>query len=226
MCPENICAGMIITIDGPAGAGKSTVARAVALKLNLPYLNTGAIYRAVSWWLNNKGISPEKEDEIAREMKDFSLSLDGGRVSVFGRDITEDIRSPEIDSIVSPYAALMCVRDAMMDVQRSQGKNGLVADGRDMGTVVFPDADLKVFLTAEAEERARRRYAERIAKGEKADYNETLDTVQKRDFYDMNREIAPLRPAAGCVVLDCTNMTADEVVDAITSLASKICESK
>ena len=139
-----------------------------------------------------------------------------------GEDVTRAIRTARVDSIVSAYAARPEVRDALTGFQRAQAANGLVADGRDMGTVIFPDAELKIFLTASAEERARRRCAEREAKGESADYDEILKQVIERDRYDMTREIAPLRPAQGCVILDSTDMSAAEVVDAIASLAKEI----
>lgn len=212
---------LIITIDGPAGAGKSTVARLVAKATGLPYLDTGAIYRAVAWFLNGMGIAAEDGPAVEEALKNFSLSLAGGAVTVDGRDISKEIRTQEIDGVVSSYAALKTVRDSLLTLQRSQAGNGLVADGRDMGTTVFPDAELKIFLTASAEERANRRYMERIARGETADYDEVLRQVNERDQFDINREVSPLRPALGCVILDSTSMTADEVVDAITGLAKE-----
>ena len=213
---------IIVTIDGPAGAGKSTTAKAVAEKTGLPYLDTGALYRAVAWKLDKEGVAPEDGDKIAETLKDFKIEVAGGKVTADGEDVTRAIRTARVDSIVSAYAARPEVRDALAGFQRAQAANGLVADGRDMGTVIFPDAELKIFLTASAEERARRRCAEREAKGESADYDEILKQVIERDRYDMTREIAPLRPAQGCVILDSTDMSASEVVDAIASLAKEI----
>ena len=213
---------IIVTIDGPAGAGKSTTAKAVAEKTGLPYLDTGALYRAVAWKLDKEGVAPEDGEKIAETLKDFKIEVAGGKVTADGEDVTRAIRTARIDSIVSAYAARPEVRDALAGFQRAQAANGLVADGRDMGTVIFPDAELKIFLTASAEERARRRCAEREAKGESADYDEILKQVIERDRYDMTREIAPLRPAQGCVILDSTDMSASEVVDAIASLAKEI----
>ena len=198
---------LVITIDGPAGAGKSTVARIAADKLGLPYLDTGAIYRAVTWRLIQDGTAPDETEKITAALQNISVSLSGGRVLVNGRDVTAEIRRPAIDAAVSSFSALRPVRDALIGFQRGQASEGLVADGRDMGTVVFPDADLKIFLTADAEERARRRYKERVERGENADFDEILKYVNERDLYDMNREIAPLRPAPGCVILDSTKMT-------------------
>lgn len=213
---------IIVTIDGPAGAGKSTTAKAVAEKTGLPYLDTGALYRAVAWKLDKEGVAPEDGEKIAETLKDFKIEVAGGKVTADGEDVTRAIRTARVDSIVSAYAARPEVRDALAGFQRAQASNGLVADGRDMGTVIFPDAELKIFLTASAEERARRRCAEREAKGESADYDEILKQVIERDRYDMTREIAPLRPAQGCVILDSTDMSAAEVVDAIASLAKEI----
>ena len=213
---------IIVTIDGPAGAGKSTTAKAVAEKTGLPYLDTGALYRAVAWKLDKEGVAPEDGEKIAETLKDFKIEVAGGNVTADGEDVTRAIRTARVDSIVSAYAARPEVRDALAGFQRAQAANGLVADGRDMGTVIFPDAELKIFLTASAEERARRRCAEREAKGESADYDEILKQVIERDRYDMTREIAPLRPAQGCVILDSTDMSAAEVVDAIASLAKEI----
>ena len=213
---------IIVTIDGPAGAGKSTTAKAVAEKTGLPYLDTGALYRAVAWKLDKEGVAPEDGEKIAETLKDFKIEVAGGKVTADGEDVTRAIRTARVDSIVSAYAARPEVRDALTGFQRAQAVNGLVADGRDMGTVIFPDAELKIFLTASAEERARRRCAEREAKGESADYDEILKQVIERDRYDMTREIAPLRPAQGCVILDSTDMSAAEVVDAIASLAKEI----
>ena len=213
---------IIVTIDGPAGAGKSTTAKAVAEKTGLPYLDTGALYRAVAWKLDKEGVAPEDGEKIAETLKDFKIEVAGGKVTADGEDVTQAIRTARVDSIVSAYAARPEVRDALTGFQRAQAANGLVADGRDMGTVIFPDAELKIFLTASAEERARRRCAEREAKGESADYDEILKQVIERDRYDMTREIAPLRPAQGCVILDSTDMSAAEVVDAIASLAKEI----
>lgn len=210
---------IIVTIDGPAGAGKSTAARAVAERIGLPYLDTGALYRAVAWKLNKEGIAPDEGERITKALASFNLELRPGGLCADGADVTAAIRTPEIDRIVSAYAARAEVRDALTGLQRAQAANGLVADGRDMGTVVFPEAELKIFLTASAEERARRRYRERRACGEDVDYDEILKQVVERDSYDMTREIAPLRPAPGCIILDSSDMDAEAVTDAIASLA-------
>lgn len=216
---NNCITPLIVTIDGPAGAGKSTVARAVAKKIGLPYLDTGAIYRAIAWYLHGLGVAAEEGAALKSALSGFSVSFGVGAISVNGRDVSREIRTPEVDGIVSSYAALKAVRDSLLSIQRDQAVRGLVCDGRDMGTVVFPDAELKIFLTASSEERARRRWKERTDRGEKADYDEILKQVNARDDYDMHREVAPLRPAQGCVILDSTSMTPDQVIDAITGLA-------
>lgn len=209
----------VITIDGPAGAGKSTVARKVAEKLGISYLDSGAIYRAITWYMLCAGIPAEESSALEAALGSLFFEIKSGSISVNGRDVSKEIRTPEIDKNVSPYSALKLVRDSILDIQRLQAKNGVVADGRDMGTTVYPNADLKIFLTANAEERAKRRYEERIAKGENADYDAILEQVIARDEYDMTREVSPLMPAEDCVILDSTYMSAEQVVSEIVRLA-------
>lgn len=213
---------LVVAVDGPAAAGKSTVARLVAEKLGVPYLDTGSIYRAIAWLLSSEGIAADDEAAIKKVLCEMKIGLGGGRVVMNGTDVTDAIRTPEIDRLVSPVSALKCVRDSILAVQRAQAEGGLVADGRDIGTVVLPDADLKIFLTASAEERASRRCKERLARGEEADYEDILRQVNERDRADMNREISPLRPAPGAVILDTTEMSLEEVVEVIASLAGEL----
>lgn len=215
---------IVVAIDGPAGAGKSTVAKLLAEKLGVPYLDTGSIYRAIAWTLNSQEVPLNDETAVEKALEGLSITLSQGRISVGGKDVTDAIRTAEIDKIVSPISALKCVRDSILSVQRAQAENGVVADGRDIGTVVLPDADLKIFLTASAEERARRRYKERVASGGKADYEEILRQVNERDQADINRAISPLRPALGSVILDTTEMTLAEVVEVIASLVLELKE--
>lgn len=212
----------VVAIDGPAGAGKSTVAKKLAAKLCVPYLDSGAIYRAITWYMLRMGIAPVEDEAMSAALGGIALKLGQGTISVNGKDVSKEIRTAEIDKNVSAYSALKLVRDAMLDIQREQGKDGIIADGRDMGTVVYPNADLKVFLTANAEERAKRRFEERLSKGEEADYDTILAQVKARDEYDTKREIAPLRPAKGAFVLDSTRMGVDDVVDKIADLLKKL----
>lgn len=215
----------VIVLDGPAGAGKSSVAREVARRLALPFLDTGAIYRAITLFMMRGRIPPEDTPELRSRMSRFTLSFAGGRVTACGEDVTEAIRTPEVDAAVSAYSALPVVRRALLDIQRSHADGGVVAEGRDMGTVVFPDADLKLFVTASPEERARRRCREREAKGETADLASTLEAIIKRDEYDSKREEAPLRPADDAVTIDTTDMTFDDVVERVLHLASRLSRS-
>jgi len=205
----------VIVLDGPAGAGKSTVAREVARRLGLPFLDTGAIYRAITLVMQRKGIPPADSDELREALENFSISFSETRVFVGDEDVTDAIRTPDIDAGVSPYSALPAVREALLGFQRSKKTFGLVAEGRDMGTVVFPDADLKIFLTASPEQRAQRRCSERAAKGEPSDYEETLRKVIERDRIDSTRDTAPLKPADDAIQLDTTGMPFEEVVDTI-----------
>ncbi len=212
---------MIIVLDGPAGAGKSTVAREVARRLGLSFLDTGAIYRAITWKLLNLSIPPQDCEALREELEKFRIRFEGPRVFVGDREVTAEIRTPEIDRQVSPYSALPTVRGALLQIQRDQAGGGLVAEGRDMGTIVFPEADLKVFLTASAEARAERRYRERLARGESADLADILTQVNRRDEIDSSREVAPLRQAEDAIPLDTTNLTYEQVVGKIMELAAK-----
>ncbi len=212
----------VITIDGPAGAGKSTVAKQAAEKLGIPYLDSGAIYRAITWYMLRAGIPAEESSALEAALGGMFFELKQGGISVNGKDVSKEIRTAEIDKNVSAYSALKIVRDSILGIQRAQAKNGLVADGRDMGTTVYPNADLKIFLTAAAKERAKRRYEERMAKGEPADYNAILEQVLARDKYDTNREVSPLIPAENCIVIDSTHMSAEQVVSEIVRLAEEL----
>ena len=212
----------VITIDGPAGAGKSTVAKQTAEKLGISYLDSGAIYRAITWYMLRAGIPAEESSALEAALGGMFFEIKQGVIFVNGKNLSKEIRTAEIDKNVSAYSALKIVRDSILGIQRAQAKNGLVADGRDMGTTVYPNADLKIFLTASAEERSKRRYEERMAKGESADYNTILEQVLARDKYDTNREVSPLKPADDCVVIDSTQMSAEQVVSEIVRLAENV----
>jgi cytidylate kinase len=212
----------VIVIDGPAGAGKSTVAREAARRLGLPFLDTGAMYRAITHVMLSKGIPPSDSPEMRAALGGFTVSFRGERVFACGGDVTEVIRTPEIDRNVSPYSALPVVRESLLGIQRDQKVHGLVAEGRDMGTVVFPDADVKIFLIASPGERAARRHAERLARGEESDYDDILEQVKARDEMDMNRAAAPLRPAEDAVILDSTGLSFEEVVSRVMEQAARV----
>lgn len=214
--------GFVVAIDGPAGAGKSTVAKLAAEALGYAYIDTGAMYRAVTLKLINTGtpFSPEAVGRIARTMK-ITFKPDGkvNRVFADGLEITEAIRSTAVTDAVSKVAALGAVREAMVAQQRRLGQEGnVVLDGRDIGTVVFPDAGCKIFLTASVEERARRRFAELKAKGQQVDLEQIKTDIAARDKKDSERELAPLKQAADAVLLDTSTMSIEQVVAAILKL--------
>ena len=218
---------MIIAIDGPAGSGKSTIARSVAERLGLHYLDTGAMYRAVTYAALARGLDLEDEPAVSEIARTIDITFDHeaaapipSRVLSDGNDVTVAIRTPRVDSGVSIVARMPAVRAAMVPLQRAAAASGdLVAEGRDIGTVVFPDAGLKVFLTASAEERARRRHAELLDRGESLDETAVRTTMAERDHADSSRAAAPLTPAADAVLLDTTGLTVDEVVDEVVRLA-------
>jgi len=209
----------IITIDGPAGSGKSTVSRLLAGRLKVQYLDTGAMYRAVAFQAKREGIDLKDREKISRLCRDLDLhfkTLDGTtRLFVGAEDISAGIRSPEMDMLSSAISAIKEVREAMTLLQRKiAGEGGgVVAEGRDMGTVVFPDADYKFFVNADPKVRAGRRYRERLERGESVSRGEVEKELRKRDDQDMTRALAPLVPAKDAKIIDTTNLTVEEVVE-------------
>lgn len=203
----------IVVLDGPAGAGKSTVARMLARELELPFLDTGALYRAVAYWLHRQKVPPEETPDLESRVLSLGVRLEGERVLVGQEDVTAAIRTEAVDRIVSLYAALPSVRRGLLELQRSQAEQGLVAEGRDMASVVFPRADVKVYLTASPQVRARRRHEERLAAGQTSDYEAILRQVEERDRIDSSRECAPLRVDEGALVVDTSDLSLPEVVD-------------
>ena len=203
----------IIAVDGPAGAGKSTVSKIVAKKLSYTYIDTGAMYRAVGLKVLIRG-GKFDENFITDTARDIDIKLDAaGKVFLDGDDVTQKIRTPEIGKAASDVAKIGFVRTKLTQLQREMAALGsVVMDGRDIGTQVLPNADLKIFLTASVDERARRRFEELKAKGHAADFDTIRDEIILRDKQDSQREIAPLAQAEDAILLDTTNMTIDEVV--------------
>jgi cytidylate kinase len=219
--------GFVIAIDGPAGAGKSSVAKSVARQTGLSLVDTGAIYRSLALAAEESGVHTDDEPGLAtlasRLELSFSFSDNTNHVFLFGKDVSELIRLPAISENASRVSRHPAVRNALLGLQRkfgSQGK-GAVLEGRDIGTVVFPYASVKIFLTASAEERARRRTDELQESGQAADYETVLNDINRRDHEDSNREIAPLRQAEDARLVDSTGKNSDEVVSAILLFASQ-----
>lgn len=221
---------MIIAIDGPAASGKSTVARALAYRLGAHYLDTGAMYRAVAYKAFEEGLDLEDESAVADLAGEMRIEFvhEGGSpvptaVLVDGADVTEQIRTPAVDDSVSAVARMPKVRDAMVRQQRAiaQGADAIVLEGRDIGTVVFPNAEVKVFLTASAEERARRRHVELADRGHDVGQDSVQHGIERRDRADSSRSAAPLTPAPDAVLLDTTGLSVDEVVSTVAELARK-----
>jgi len=206
-----------VAIDGPAGAGKSTVAKAVAKRLGYRYMDTGAMYRALAWKAMRHGAAPDDESALGRilESTDVDLGADG-TVMLDGADVSGAIRTPEVGQMASQVSGMKIVRQRMADLQRAMGRSGsVVAEGRDMGTVVFPEAEVKVYLDASPETRARRRFDELAAKDSTLTLEQTLADVMRRDRRDKERAVAPLRRADDAVFIDSTAMPVDAVVDRI-----------
>ena len=221
-----------IAIDGPSGAGKSSVARAVAEKLGAMYLDTGAMYRAVGLYMLKAGVPLDNPDAIAENRRRADVRVgygkDGQQCVYLGEeDVSEAIRAAEVSLAASSVSTVPAVRERMVALQRgiAQG-HSVVMDGRDIGTKVLPDATLKVFLTASAEVRARRRYDELSRKGMREPYEKVLEELIRRDEVDTHREASPLRKAEDAVEVDCSQMTLEEVVETVVSLARQAVEGK
>lgn len=211
-----------IAIDGPAGAGKSTMAKRVAKDLGYVYVDTGAIYRTIGYYVNLCGIGPKDVDGVTRLIDDVNIEITYGddglqHMILNGKDVTGELRTPLMSDYASKISAMKVVRDFLLDVQRNMAKkHNVIMDGRDIGTVVLPDADVKIFLTASAEVRAQRRLDELIAKGEKdVTFNSILSDMKERDHRDSNRAVAPLKQAEDAVLLDTSALTIEDSVEAI-----------
>lgn len=211
-----------IAIDGPAGAGKSTIAKQIADGLGIMYVDTGAMYRAVTFGIIRNGIDISDKPGILKFMECMNLELSNGRVFLNGEDITEDIRKQQVGSIVSYVSAIPEVRQKLVEIQREMARdNSVVMDGRDIGTNVLKHANIKIFLTASVDERAKRRYTEMKSKGYEADIDKIKTEIKKRDSIDSSREINPLMMADDAILVDTTNKTIEDVVTEILCIVKE-----
>ena len=215
-----------IAIDGPGGAGKSTVAKAVAAKLGIIYVDTGALYRTIGYYVKGQGIDPHDADTVSACLSEINIEVryENGVQCVYlnGENPGEAIRTPEMSMYASAVSAIGAVRSFLLETQKDIArKNSVIMDGRDIGTVILPDADVKVFMTASAECRAMRRYKELIAKGVEVKYEDVLAEMNERDKNDSTREIAPATAASDAILLDNSDMTLEENVQAIIDIVDK-----
>ncbi len=207
-----------IAIDGPSGAGKSTLAKAIAAKLGYIYVDTGALYRAIGLYTKEQGVDPADADKVIALLPQIKLELqynDAGQIVLLcGQDVSLDIRMPEISMYASAVSKIPAVRDFLLDLQRTMAKeHNVIMDGRDIGTVILPDADVKIFLTASAEGRARRRHKELLEKGVETTYEEVLSDMKARDEQDSTREVAPAVPAEDAILFDNTEYDREESLE-------------
>jgi CMP/dCMP kinase len=222
--------GLIIAIDGPAGAGKSTVARAVARRLGYLFINTGAMYRAVAWKALHEGVSPDDAGAVGRLAGESLIELAGGvdsmRVLIDGHDITSEIATPQVGQAASIVSTIPAVRRALVARQQLMGRaGGVVMEGRDIGTQVFPDAEVKIYLDASPEARAQRRYDEDLVRGVAvASPEEMREEIERRDHRDKTRADSPLTQVEDAVYIDSSEMTVDEVVERILEIANRIAD--
>lgn len=211
---------LIVAIDGPAGSGKGTITQKVGEKLGLINIDTGAMFRCVTLNIIQEKVSLDEEEKIKEILEKIEIDLkEKEEVFLNGRDVSKTIREEEVTKMVSPVSVIPMVREKMLTLQRqmAEGKN-IIMEGRDIGTVVFPNADVKIYLDASPEERARRRVKQNQEKGIKSSYGEVLRNIMDRDQRDLNREIAPLKQAEDAIYIDSSNMTIDEVVDKIVEI--------
>ena len=210
---------LTIAIDGPSGAGKGTVARAVAAALGYRHVDSGAMYRAVGWKAQHDGVPLDREDWVARLAQESAIDVTGGRVTIDGHDVTRDIRTPAIDRAAAAVARLPKVRSVLVARQRAmRDDRGIVMEGRDIGTVVFPDADVKIYLDASAEERARRRASDPAHSGVPAAVADVAIMLTERDRSDRTRSASPLYAAVDAIVVDTTDRSIDDVVQEVLGL--------
>lgn len=209
----------IVAIDGPAGSGKGTVAKILAHKLNLTYIDTGAMYRAIAYLTLKNNVDITEEDKIIELAKNSKIEFLNDKVYLNGEDVSSKIRTMEVTRIVSPISSIVKLREILVDLQRNMA-NGLdvIMEGRDITTVVFPNATYKFYLDASIEERARRRFKENSLKGMQVTYEEILENIKKRDYNDMHKEVGALIKSDDAIYIDSTNLTIDEVVEKIKQI--------
>lgn len=210
----------IVAMDGPAGSGKGTITKLVGEKLGLINIDTGATFRCVALNMLQEGIGIEEEEEIGKLLENIDIEMrESGEVFLNGQEVTRKIRENEVNNFVSPVSVIPIVRDKLLEIQRkiAQGKN-VIMEGRDIGTVVFPNANVKIYLDATPEERAKRRMRQNQEKGIETSYEEVLKNIIDRDRRDSTREVAPLRKAEDAIYIDCTNMEIEEVVEKIIQI--------
>lgn len=207
---------MIVAIDGPAGSGKGTVSKIIAKECNLVYIDTGAMYRAVAYLTIKNNIDITEEEKIVELAKNSIIKFDEDNVYINDIDVTKEIRTMEVTKVVSPISSIIPLREILVNMQRVMAKDyNVIMEGRDITTVVFPNADYKFYLDATKETRAKRRYEENIKKGITSDYEEILENIEKRDYNDMHKEVGSLMRTKEQIYIDSTNLTIKEVVDII-----------
>ncbi len=214
---------MIIAIDGPAGAGKSTISKLIANRLGIMYIDTGAMYRAVTYYFLQNDVKFDDKDKIKSSLDKIDIDFDGDKVYLCNRDVTSQIRSKIVNENVSDVSAIDVVREKMVDMQRLMSKKkSVLLDGRDIGTVVFPSADYKFYLTASVDVRAKRRYLEEQNKGNiNISIEEIKKSIENRDYIDSNRKISPLKKADDAVEIDTSDMSIDEVVNKVINMVGE-----
>ena len=211
-----------IAIDGPSGAGKSTIAKKVAAILNIDYIDTGAMYRAIGYQISREGVDMEDASALSSMLSETDVDLHEGKVLLNGEDVSDRIRTPEMSRMASACSALPAVRQKLVELQRAMAKSkSVIMDGRDIGTNVLTDARYKIYLTASVEERARRRYKELLEKGETVTLDEVEADMRQRDYNDSHRQLNPLRKAEDAVEIDSTHMNLEQVVERILEIVEK-----